>query len=294
VAIYFGIFGSIPGFAGFTAVERGFKAFSCIKPWVIDVMFVIAAFYEFMKLKAPESLRDKLKKNMSFMGIKGTVILAHEGINATVAGTRQSIDELQKLLRDEGFLNLEYKESFVDENPFKKLRVRFKKEIVTLGVAVDTKNAGIYVSPDQWNELLKDPKVICLDVRNDFEVKLGTFKNAVNPQCRVFSDFPSFVKNTLEKDTNKKIAMSCTGGIRCEKASALLLEMGFKEVFHLKGGILKYLEEMPKSESLWQGDCFVFDERIAVDHDLKPQSYENCPICHEPKAVLCSCFRIKT
>lgn len=257
-------------------------------------MFVIAAFYQFSSIEDPSNLRAKLKKLMLELGIKGTLILAHEGINATVAGDRQSIYALKRFLIGEGFDNLEYKESFSHQVPFKRLKVHFKKEIVTLGVLVDPKNFGTYVEPKDWNKLVSNPEVTCLDVRNDFEVQIGTFKNAINPKTKVFRDFPAFVKENLLPNTHKKIAMSCTGGIRCEKASALLKEMGFPEVYHLKGGILKYLEEIPKEESLWQGECFVFDERIAVNHNLEPQVYPNCPICEKPKLEsLCQCIRIK-
>lgn len=256
-------------------------------------MFVVATFYHFSKIEDPQALAAKLKKIMLELGIKGTFIIAHEGLNATISGTRASIDELnQFLLKD--FLISEYKESVATKDPFKRLKVHFKKEIVTLGVSVDPNNAGAYVEPKDWNRLICDPDVICLDVRNDFEVKLGTFKHAINPHTKVFRDFPNFVKENLCPNTHKKIAMSCTGGIRCEKASAMMKEMGFSEVFHLKGGILKYLEEIPETESLWQGDCFVFDERIAVNHRLEPQVYQNCPTCGEPKLEeLCQCIRNK-
>src|SRR5580658_9149543 len=211
-------------------------------------MFVIAALYQFNPIKDPESLRTKLREFMLKLEIKGTLILALEGINATLCGTRQAIDELKIFLCNEGFNSLEYKESHTLEIPFKRLKVHFKKEIVTLGHMIDPKNSGTYVLPKDWNKLISDPDTICIDVRNDFEAQIGTFKNSINPKTRVFSEFPNFVKENLAKDTHKKIAMSCTGGIRCEKASAFMKEMGFQEVFHLKGGVLKYLEEVPKEE----------------------------------------------
>ncbi len=257
-------------------------------------MFVIATFYQFTPIKNPDALRAKFKKFMLELDLKGSFLLSFEGLNSTIAGTRIAVDELVAFLKTEGFGQWEYKESFAKELPFKRLKVHFKKEIVTLGVAFNPQNAGTYVEPRDWNKLISDPEVTCIDVRNDFEVQLGSFKNAINPQTKLFKDFPNFVRENLDPSKNKKIAMSCTGGIRCEKASAFMKDLGFLEVYHLKGGVLKYLEEIPKSDSLWQGDCFVFDERIAVDHDLKPQVYEQCPICREPKLTeLCSCIRDK-
>lgn len=245
-------------------------------------MFVIAAFYQFKKIDAA-NLKEKLKAFMTEREIKGTLILATEGINATIAGSRLAISEFKELLEAEGFLGLEYKESFDEKNPFKRLKVHVKKEIVTLGQP-DLKELdfGTYVEPKDWNQLIKDPNVTVLDVRNDFEVQMGTFKNSINPKTKIFSEFPSFVKNQMSLDKNHKIAMSCTGGIRCEKASAYMKTLGY-EVFHLKGGILQYLEDVPKEESLWQGECFVFDDRVSVDHDLKPRVYPRCSSCGQPE-----------
>ncbi len=238
-------------------------------------MIVVAALYKFVRITDTRLVREQLFDLMHAQGIKGTIILAEEGINGTVAGTREAIDTLKNYFaRDERFSDgIEYKESFTVARPFKRLKVSVKKEIVTLKVAgVDpTTQAGTYVDAQEWNRLLNDPAVTVIDVRNDFEVGMGTFKNALNPKTHAFSDFPEFVRANLSPDRHKKIAMSCTGGIRCEKASALMKTMGFEEVFHLKGGVLKYLEDTPAEESLWQGECFVFDERIALDHDLKPK-----------------------
>lgn len=235
-------------------------------------MFVIAAFYRFSTIKDCQELKGKLMELFLRTDIKGTAIVAHEGINGTIAGHRNAIDSFKNFLRDDGrFLGVEYKESFAPYNPFKRLKVKIKPEIVTMGVpTIDAGTmAGTYVDPVQWNELISDPNVVVLDVRNDFEVEMGTFKHAINPKTKTFREFPAFVADNLSPKTHQKIAMTCTGGIRCEKASAYLKQQGFKEVYHLKGGILQYIEDMPKEQSLWHGDCFVFDERIAVDNHLQ-------------------------
>jgi UPF0176 protein len=246
-------------------------------------MFVVAAFYQFKSIAEPKVLQEKLLSLMTHHGIKGTLILAFEGVNSTVCGSRKAIDALKAfLIEDAQFVHLEYKESLTKDLPFKRLKVQVRKEIVTLGQPVDINDIGTYVSPRDWNDLLKDPEVVVLDVRNDFEHQMGTFKNAINPKTKFFSEFPEFVKNELSPKTHKKIAMSCTGGIRCEKASALMKQMGFEQVFHLKGGVLKYLEEVPKSESMWQGECFIFDERVSLDHKLEPKSYPRCKTCGQP------------
>lgn len=253
-------------------------------------MNVIAAFYQFAVINDVFTLKAKLFEFMNERGIKGTMILASEGINATIAGSRANISELKQLLLDDGrFNSLEYKESFSENNPFKRLKLHCKKEIVTLGMPhISGHDKGIYVEPQKWNDLIKDPSVTVLDVRNDFEVKMGTFANSLNPQTNIFSEFPAYVEKNLTIKDNPKIAMSCTGGIRCEKASAYMKTLGY-EVYHLKGGILKYLEDVPKEESLWQGECFVFDERVSVDHDLKPKVYERCRTCGQPMLPACAC-----
>lgn len=236
-------------------------------------MFVVAALYKFVRIEDCPALKEALLAVMRANSIKGTIIVAQEGINGTIHGRREAINAFKSfLIRDDRFRELEYKESFVDYEPFKLLKVSVKKEIVTMKQPqVDpTKTVGTYVNAQEWNRLLHDPAVTVIDVRNDFEVKMGSFKNAVNPETQFFSDFPAFVKENLSPLVHKKIAMSCTGGIRCEKASSYMKEQGFTEVYHLKGGILQYLEDTPQEESLWQGECFVFDERIALDHALKP------------------------
>ena len=236
---------------------------------------VVIAFYKFVPLEDYVELRLPLHAACKKLGLKGTVLLASEGINGMLGGSREAIDGiLQYLKTDDRFSNLEHKESYTSEVPFLKLKIRLKREIVALGVpeVSPLKQVGIYVAPNQWNELISDPEVIVVDTRNSFEYEHGTFKGAVDPKTKRFRDFPTFVEKELDPSKDKKVAMFCTGGIRCEKATSYLLEKGFEKVYHLQGGILKYLEEIPKEESLFQGECFVFDERIALDHDLSPNS----------------------
>lgn len=246
---------------------------------------IVATFYKFVKL---EDCAEKKQSLLSFCqekGIKGTIILAKEGINATIAGTRQGIDAVLELLHsDPRFAGLEYKESLSNSYPFERMKVLLKKEIVSLGVDdIDpSEKVGTYVSPQQWNQLISDPEVILVDTRNEYEVNIGSFKGSNNPHTDSFREFPEYVKHNLDPNKHKKVAMFCTGGIRCEKATSFLLKQGFKEVYHLQGGILKYLEEVPAKESLWQGECFVFDERVAVKHGLELGSYDMCLGCGHP------------
>jgi UPF0176 protein len=246
---------------------------------------VVAAFYKFVSL--PDYV-DKQQPLLSFcqaQGIKGTILLAPEGVNATIAGERLAIDSVLKFLRsDPRLADLEHKESYTEEAPFEKMKVRLKKEIVTLGLpSIDpNEQVGTYVNPQEWNALISDPEVIVIDTRNDYEVVIGTFKGAQNPQTQSFRDFPEYVHKHFDPSKHKKVAMFCTGGIRCEKASSFMMSQGFQEVYHLKGGILKYLEEIPAQESLWEGECFVFDERVAVQHGLEEGSHEMCPGCGHP------------
>lgn len=247
--------------------------------------FVVAALYKFTSLPDFEQLQKPMLNLCKQNGIKGTLLLAKEGINGTVAGPREGIDALNRFFEsDARFHDLEYKESFAEKMPFFRIRVRLKKEIVTLGqpVADPTKQVGTYVDPKDWNSIISDPDVVLLDTRNTYEVDIGTFKNAVDPKTTYFREFPGFVTENLDPRKNKKVAMFCTGGIRCEKASAYMLAQGFETVYHLKGGILKYLEEVPAEESLWEGDCFVFDQRVAVGHDLKQGKYDQCHGCRHP------------
>lgn len=250
-------------------------------------MVVVAALYKFIKLENFKDLREPLAQVCQKHNIKGTLLLAQEGINGTIAGVRADIDSvLNYLKKDPRLADLEHKESQAESNPFYRMKVRLKKEIVTLGVSsVDpTQTVGTYVDPVHWNELLNDPDVYLIDTRNDYEAQIGTFKGAYNPNTQHFRQFPDFVKKMLDPQKHKKIAMFCTGGIRCEKASSFMLQQGFQEVYHLKGGILKYLETVPEKESLWQGDCFVFDQRVSVTHGLQEGSHDLCHSCREPVA----------
>lgn len=246
---------------------------------------VVATFYQFVPLSDCETLRVKLLKYCQSQGIKGTILLATEGINGTIAGEREAIDAVLSFLRsDPRLADLQHKESTASDVPFERMKIKVKKEIVTLGKPEvnPAEVVGTYVSPKDWNSLISDPDVIVLDTRNDYEVKIGTFHRAINPETHSFREFPEYVKQNLNPTQHRKVAMFCTGGIRCEKASSYLLHQGFQEVYHLQGGILKYLEEVPAEASLWQGECFVFDERIAVKHGLEPGTYEMCRSCGHP------------
>jgi UPF0176 protein len=246
---------------------------------------IVAALYKFVTIEDPKSLQTQLKDLLQIQKISGTLLLAEEGINGTVFGSRLAIDALKDFLhKDSRFDDMEYKESFSDRDPFHRMKVKIKKEIVSFGQphAHPHKMAGTYVDSKDWDRLVDDPEVTVLDVRNFYEVEIGKFKNTLDPKIKTFREFPLFVKEHLDPRVNKKIAMSCTGGIRCEKASSYLKGMGFPEVYHLKGGILKYLETVPKEKSRWAGECFVFDHRITVDHDLQQGSYDLCFGCRLP------------
>lgn len=246
---------------------------------------VVCALYKFAVLNDYKILRQPLLETMLANGVHGTLLLAREGINGTIAGNRQGIDTVQAwLASDERFEGIDYKESFVDTQPFKRTKVKLKKEIVTMGVdGIDPKRiVGTYVEPDEWNALISDPEVLLVDTRNQYEVEIGTFKHAVNPATDTFREFPDYVKQNLDPAKHKKVAMFCTGGIRCEKSTAYLREQGFEEVYHLKGGILKYLEEVPEVQSLWKGECFVFDDRVTVNHRLERGGYDQCHACRRP------------
>ena len=246
---------------------------------------VVAALYKFVALPDYQALREPLLNTCSEQGIRGTLLLAAEGINGTVAGSREGIDAVLAHLRNDPRLaDLEHKESLHDDPPFLRMKVKLKKEIVTLGVpGIDpNRRVGTYVSPDDWNALIADPDITLVDTRNDYECAIGTFEGAVDPRIGSFRDFPGWAKEHLDPTRDRKVAMFCTGGIRCEKASAYLLEQGFEEVYHLRGGILKYLEEVPADDSSWEGECFVFDDRVAVDHGLRRGSYDQCHACRHP------------
>ena len=247
--------------------------------------YLVAAFYKFVALPDFESLKATLQEFAVSRDVMGTILLASEGINGTVAGPEKGMRELLDHIRqDTRFSDLEHKESWATENPFYRMKVRLKKEIVTLGVdgISPTKQVGQYVAPSEWNSLLDDPDVVVIDTRNDYEVAIGTFEGAVNPETTSFREFPSWLDQQDHLPKTKKVAMFCTGGIRCEKSTALLKERGFENVYHLEGGILKYLETVPESESRWNGQCFVFDQRVSVGHDLKQGEYDLCHACRHP------------
>ena len=247
--------------------------------------YVVCALYKFVRLENYVELREPLKALMEEHEIRGTLLLAYEGINGTVASSREGIDALLAWFKqDERLANIVYKESHDSEQPFNRTKVKLKKEIVTLGVeGIDPRHVvGTYVKPTEWNELISDPEVFVVDTRNDYEIEIGTFKHAVNPKTETFRELPEYVAENLDPKKHKKVAMFCTGGIRCEKSTAYMKEQGFEEVYHLEGGILKYLEEVPQEESLWEGDCYVFDGRVAVNHQLEKSDYELCKACRLP------------
>jgi len=247
--------------------------------------YCVAALYHFARLDDYQVLREPLQALCEKLEIKGTILLAREGINGTVAASDDAIADLLTYLRsDPRLADLEHKESRASELPFYRMKVRLKKEIVTMGVdGVDPNDiVGTYVDPKDWNDLITDPDVILIDTRNDYEVEIGTFKGAINPNTKTFREFPSWVEANKDKLNKPKVAMFCTGGIRCEKASSYMKNNDFNDVYHLKGGILKYLETQPQEKSLWEGDCFVFDQRIAVKHGLEESDYDQCFACRYP------------
>jgi len=253
---------------------------SSVKPQV-----VISALYHFVILENYKQIRQPLLDLMLKHEIKGSLLLAREGINGTVAGSQQAIDILLNWLKSDSRLaELRHKSSYDDKMPFYRTRVKLKKEIVTMGIeGIDPNQVvGTYVKPADWNALISDPDVLLVDTRNAYETAIGTFKNAIDPATETFREFPDYVKQNLDPQKHKKIAMFCTGGIRCEKSTAYLKEQGFEDVYHLQGGILKYLETVPEKDSLWEGECFVFDNRVSVDHSLEKGSYDQCHACRLP------------
>ena len=248
-------------------------------------MPVIAALYHFTRFDAPAALRGPLLDLCLAQGVKGSLLLAGEGVNGTIAGPRKGVDAVLAHLRAlPGCAGLEWKESHAEAMPFGRMKVKLKREIVTMGVpGVDPRTAaGHYVAPQDWNALISAPDVAVIDTRNDYEVSLGTFRGAVDPGTHSFRDFPRWWQENRSRFHNKRIAMFCTGGIRCEKSTNYLLSQGVEEVFHLKGGILKYLEEVPAEGSLWQGECYVFDARVSVGHGLAPGMNSSCGACRRP------------
>lgn len=247
--------------------------------------YVVCALYKFVSLERYRDLRAPLQSAMENCGVCGTLLLASEGINGTVAGSREGIDLLLDWLRGQPELvDIDHKESLSARKPFLRTKVKLKREIVTMGVeGIDPKMVvGTYVEPSDWNDLINDPEVLLVDTRNAYEVQVGSFEGAVNPNTESFRQFPDYAAQNLDKGKHKKIAMFCTGGIRCEKSTAYLKQQGFDEVYHLKGGILKYLEQVPEQQSQWRGECFVFDDRVTVDHQLQSGSYDQCHACRLP------------
>ena len=252
-------------------------------------MFKVAALYKFFEIDNPLELQISLKKILKNHSIFGTILVGSEGINGTIAAKdKKNLSKaLTYLKKIKGFKDLDIKFSDSQKNPFIRLKVKLKEEIVTIGdKSIDpSKSAGEYVNPEDWNSLLEEENILLIDTRNDYEYSIGTFKDSINPKTQKFRDFPKWLKNqdyTKEDKNSKKVAMFCTGGIRCEKASSLMKNEGFKRVYHLKGGILKYFESVSKEKSLWNGECFVFDDRVSVKHDLSVGDYDMCHGCRMP------------
>ncbi|MDA5556448.1 oxygen-dependent tRNA uridine(34) hydroxylase TrhO [Shimia sp. MMG029] len=248
-------------------------------------MFTVCALYHFTRFDNHEALRAPLLELCLKEGVTGTLLLAHEGINGTIAGPKKGIEAAIRHIQSlPGCADLEWKLSTAAEKPFPRMKVKLKKEIVTLGQPnVDpTAHVGHYVDPADWNELIKSPDVVTIDTRNDYEVAIGTFQGAIDPETASFRDFPAWWDENKERFHNKRVAMFCTGGIRCEKSTNFLMSQGVEDVYHLKGGILKYLEEVPQEESTWDGECFVFDGRVSVGHGLKEGPHILCHACRRP------------
>nr|WP_170539947.1 rhodanese-related sulfurtransferase [Ruegeria arenilitoris] len=248
-------------------------------------MYTIAALYHFTRFADPDALRAPLLELCRAQSVKGTLLLAHEGINGTIAGHRAGIDAVLAHIRAlPGCADLEWKEATASQPPFGKMKVRLKKEIVTMGQPdVDPRaRTGHYVEPQDWNDLIRSDDVVVIDTRNDYEVSIGTFDGAIDPNTGSFRDFPTWWEQNKDRFHNKRVAMFCTGGIRCEKSTNYLLGQGVEDVYHLKGGILRYLEEVPPEESTWQGECFVFDNRVSVGHGLAEGPHQLCHGCRRP------------
>lgn len=247
--------------------------------------YLIATFYKFANISDLKAKKQQILTWCQSQELKGTIILAEEGINGTISGQEKAIATVLTQLRSlPNLADLEHKESTAQKLPFVRLKVKIKSEIVTLGLPEVKPNqqVGTYVNPQDWNQVIADPEVVVIDTRNDYEVEIGSFKRARNPHTQSFREFPQYIAQNLNPQENPKVAMFCTGGIRCEKASSYLLSQGFKEVYHLKGGILKYLENISPEESMWEGECFVFDERVAVKEGLELGSHELCYACGHP------------
>lgn len=244
--------------------------------------YEVIAFYKFVTIDDCESWAPILKQHMLDRDILGTILLAQEGINGTICGKPESIAEIVKIMHaHDGLDDLPFKTSYAPGHVFNRAKVKVKPSLISIGVEVDpNKVVGEYVKPKDWNALISDPEVVLIDTRNDYEFYAGTFEGAVDPKITRFRELPEFIEQNYDPKVHKKVAMFCTGGIRCEKSTAYMLEQGFEEVFHLEGGILKYLEEIPQEQSMWKGDCYVFDERVGVNHDLAPsEDAKFCPGC---------------
>ncbi|MEE2746297.1 MAG: rhodanese-related sulfurtransferase [Pseudomonadota bacterium] len=242
----------------------------------------ISTFYIFVNLTQLRETKDKLSQKCKQYDLKGTILLATEGINGTVAGVPENLEAFVRYIRsDQRFKNIVEKVSYAETFPFRRMKVRLKKEIVTIGITrIDpTVDGGTYVKAGDWNELLLDPEVVVIDTRNRYEIEIGTFPGAINPEINSFREFPEWVLRNSELIKNKKVAMFCTGGIRCEKASAYMKTVGHGDIFHLEGGVLNYFEKIKNAENQWIGECFVFDDRVSVKHDLKTGSYDLCHAC---------------
>lgn len=247
--------------------------------------WIVTTFYKFVPLVDPSRLQIALQAYCMQLDLRGTILLAPEGINATLAGDQHAIDHLLDWLANQPQIGpLTYQSGVAPTAPFGRLKVKVKKEIVTLGKPEinPADQVGIYVEPADWNALISDPEVVVIDTRNAFEVDVGSFKGAINPQTQYFRDFPTYIANHLAPERHSRVAMFCTGGIRCEKATAYLLKQGFRKVYQLRGGILNYLRQIPPSQSLWQGECFVFDQRVSLNHHLAAGSYQLCQACGHP------------
>ena len=249
--------------------------------------YIVAALYHFTKFAEHKALQAPLKAICDTHGVKGSLLLAHEGINGTIAGTRKGIDAVLAAIGAlPGCDGFGYKESTATKMPFLRMKVKLKKEIVTLGKpSVDpTAHVGHYVNPEDWNDLIEQDDVVLIDTRNDYEVDIGTFKDAIDPKTKSFGEFPDWWEKNKARFHNKRVAMFCTGGIRCEKSTNYLIGEGVEDVYHLKGGILQYLEDVPQEESTWEGECFVFDSRVSIKHGLEEGQYELCFACRMPLA----------
>ncbi len=251
----------------------------------LNLPYVVAALYKFADFPEYKEEQPKLLAFCKSQGVFGTLLVAEEGMNGTIAGSREGIDAVLAYIRNiPAFSDIKHKESFASKQPFLRMKIKLKKEIVTMGIPGITprKAVGTYIQPEEWNELIARDDVVVIDTRNDYEFEIGTFKGAINPNTQTFREFPEYMKKNYDPAVFKKVAGFCTGGIRCERSTALLREMGYEEVYHLDGGILRYLEEMPEEKSAWEGECFVFDNRVSVTHGVKEGSYDQCFGCRYP------------